>query len=438
MDAFNPSTLPKKIFLSGADCFHLVLDKHARKHRSGDNVMRIVFYFAEKIESGRIEATLNRSPLVHWLCNITIHTGLFLSRPYWKYKNEGRSIPITEHTHPAAYELPEQLLNRDIPINAPCFIECDIVRYPSGASVLVFSWNHILMDGRGISMFVNHLNELEGNAVGSWNVLFPAKEKSTGILPHIRNMYEVKRFMQHSSRAPISSVYRGQSNSSPHFKNRIIYFTKEETTAIEKQAFDHGARFGANLYYLSCCAHTVNQVNINRKHEGVVWMPIPYDGRLKGSTGPVISNFVSYLFYRLPAEEMTDLRKTVQSMNKQMAAQLKEEMPRKYDMLLKMMRHFPLGLYYFLVNRTGEGSFASFLYSSTGNNFNAMTSLFGKKVTNLTIYPSSTFPPGLTFSFLKHGDALNVNIAYSSDILSNIEVDFIEKYIRNLLLSIRS
>ena len=254
-------------------------------------------------------------------------------------------------------------------------------------------------------------------------------------MSHIRNMYVVKRFIKNSSRSPISSVYPRQSKSSPHFKNRIAYFTKEETAKIEKHAYDHGARFGANLYYLSCCAHTVNQVNRNRKNEGVIWLPIPYDGRLKGSTGPIISNFVFYLFYRLPADELTDVKTTVQSMNKQMAAQLKDEGPRKYNQLLKMMRHFPLSLYYFLINRTGEGSFSSFLYSSTGNNFNNLTSLFGEKLTNLTIYPSSTFPPGLTFSFLKHDDALNINIAFSSDILSNIEVDFIEKNIRNLLLA---
>jgi len=118
-----------------------------------------------------------------------------------------------------------------------------------------------------------------------------------------------------------------------------------------------------------------------------------------------------------------------------MAEQLKVEMPRKYSMLLNMMRHIPLGLYYFLISRTGEGSFASFLYSSTGNNFNKLTTLFGDPVRNLTIFPSSTFPPGLTFSFLKHADALNINMACSPDIISNIELDKIENSLRDLLLA---
>lgn len=434
MAAFSKFPFPEKIFLSGPDCFHLLLDKHATKNKSGDNVMRIVFYFDHPVDSGKVETVVNRSPIVHWLCNIKLNPGLFFGKPFWKYANEGRGVTVTLHQYENEFELPPLLLNRNIPIDAQRFIECDIVYYPGGKSALVFSWNHILMDGRGIGMFVNHLDDPEKLISNDLKKIFPIPEKSTSPFRYIRNMYEVKRFIRTSSRSPIASVYQEQKNSSPHFHNRIIYFTRHETAMIEKNAFSNGARFGANLFYLACSAHAVKCVNRERNNDGDIWIPIPYDGRLKGSAGPVISNFVAYLFYRLGAKELLNIGHTVQSMNKQMAAQLKDEMPRKYNMLLKMMRHIPLGLYYFLVNQTGKGSFASFLYSSTGNNFNSLHTLFGDPVKNLTIYPSSTFPPGLTFSFLKHGDALNVNIAYSSDILSNIEVDFIETNVRNLLL----
>jgi len=434
MAAFDTFPFPEKIFLSGPDCFHLLLDKHAAKHKSGDNVMRIVFYFDQPVDADKVESVLRRSPLVHWLCNIKIKPGVFFGKPYWKYTNAGRVARVTLHQHHNESELPPVLLNRDIPINGERFIECDIVYYPGGKSVLVFSWNHILMDGRGIGMFVSHLDDLEKSVSSDLKNLFPAPEKRTSPFRYIRNMYEVKRFIRTSSRLPIASVYQGQKNSAPHFSNRVIYFSGDETIQIEKNAFANGARFGANLFYLACCAHAVNRINRERRNEVDLWMPIPYDGRLKGSAGPVISNFVAYLFYRLGSNELRNISDTVQSMNKQMAAQLKDEMPRKYNLLLKMMRHIPLGLYYFLVNQTGKGSFASFLYSSTGNNFNAVHTIFGNPVKSLTIFPSSTFPPGLTFSFLKHGDALNVNIAYSSDILSNIEVDFIENNVRNLLL----
>ena len=49
--------------------------------------------------------------------------------------------------------------------------------------------------------------------------------------------------------------------------------------------------------------------------------------------------------------------------------------------------------------------------------------------------PALTFPPGLTFVFLKHDDALNINIAYSPEIISDIELHLIEEKIKEILLA---
>lgn len=427
--------MPGKVHLSGSDCFHLVLDKHARNHNAGDNVMRIVLYFDQPVNTPVFLSTIRQSPVVYWLCNIKLVPGSLFKIPYWKFEDAGRTAFITEHRHPAENELPEVLLNRDIPVEADYFVEFDLVQYPSGHCSFVISWNHILLDGRGIGMLTEHLNSLFNNQAQETEKLFPPLEKKANIFRYIRNMYEVKRFIQNSSRKPIASVAEKQASSRQHFSNQLIRFTAEQTRQIDKNAFANGARFGGNLFYLACAAHTVNAIKQQRGNPGTLWMPIPYDGRLKGSFGPIVSNFVAYLFYRLTPGELMTVKQTVGAFNKQMAAQLKEEMPRKYNMLLQMMRHIPLGLYYFLISRTGEGSFASFLYSSTGTNFNKVETFLGEKVQTLTIFPSSTFPPGLTFSFLRHKDALNINIAYSSDIISNIEIAFIEAHLSKLLLA---
>ena len=47
MIAFDKTALPEKVRLSGADCFHLGLDKHAKKHGAGGNVMRKIFYLVK-------------------------------------------------------------------------------------------------------------------------------------------------------------------------------------------------------------------------------------------------------------------------------------------------------------------------------------------------------------------------------------------------------
>ena len=397
--------------------------------------MRIVFNFSNRVPAQKISSILKNSPIVYWLCNIRLVPGSLLKIPYWKYEDKGRELIVSEHHHDVNNQVPEIVLKRDIPIDGLRFIDCDLVHFASH-SMLVLSWNHIVMDGKGIGMFLQHLDEIvKGGEMHPLNILFPPNEKKPDVIAYIRNMYKVKRFIQNSSRSPIASVADKRSASIEHFENHIVEFDAEETAQIARNAVARGARFGANLFYLAACAHTVNHINAQRGKAGTMWMPIPYDGRLRGSFGPVISNSVAYLFYRLEQPELADVATTVKSFTRQMTEQMKDGMPKKYGMLLNMLRHIPLGLYYFLINRTGEGTFASFLYSSTGETFNPFDTMFGETVTGLTIFPTPTFPPGLTFSFLKHSNALNINIAYSSDIISNIELNTIATKLRELLLA---
>jgi hypothetical protein len=118
-----------------------------------------------------------------------------------------------------------------------------------------------------------------------------------------------------------------------------------------------------------------------------------------------------------------------------MKSQIRNNIPQQYSMFLNMMRHIPLWLYYFLVNHTGKGVFASFLYTSTGDNFNNLTSLFGESIRDINMIPALTIPPGLTFVFLKHDNELHLNIAYSPGIIRHNELHLIEEKIKEILLA---
>ncbi len=435
MNSFNKAELPSKVYLSGADCFHLVLDKHAKKHGAGGNVMRKVFHFNTALSFEKINGILKSSPVIHWLCNIKLVQGLF-QLPYWRYTDSLREIILLEHNSQVEKEIPGSILLRDITIESHRFIEADLIHFPSGACAFVLSWNHILLDAKGTTLLFEHLNHLTEKNYNSDAILFPGREKKTGLLTYINNMYKVKSFVQSSSRPPVSSVASGNIlNTDTSTRTKIISFTAAETKIISANAFAAGSRFGPTLYFIACCSHVVHAINKLRNNTGDLWLPVPYDGRRRGASGPLISNCVSFLFYRIQQDQLNTVVETVQRLNEQMKAQIKNEIPQRYTMFLNMMRYVPLWLYYFLISRTGKGVFASFLYTSTGDNFNELGSLFGEQVTDLTMMPALTLPPGLTFVFLKHDDALNINIAYSPDIIRDNELFLIEEKLRELLLT---
>ena len=436
MTTFSKTDLPEKVILSGADCFHLVLDKHAKKHGAGGNVMRKVFYFNSSVSFEKIESILKRSPVIYWLCNIKLVQPPFFRLPYWKYKDRGDEIIIKQHQSAAENEVPEIILKRDITVESDRFIEADIIYYPSGSSAFVLSWNHILLDAKGTSLLFEHLDHLSENKSQNFDSFFPAKEKKTNIFTYIDNMYKVKRFVQTSAKPPVSSVgLEKTKHGEGETLNKTIAFNIEETEKIAANAYKTGSRFGPTLYFIACCSQVIHLFNKQKNKAGDLWLPVPYDGRLRGAAGPLISNCVSFLFYRIPEAALADVPQTVKCLSAQMKAQIADGIPQRYTMFLNMMRHIPLWLYYFLVSRTGKGVFASFLYTSTGDNFNELKHLFGEPLRDLNMIPALTFPPGLTFVFLKHDNELNINIAYSPDVINDNELHLIEEKIKEILLA---
>lgn len=436
MISFNKADFPEKVILTGADCFHLVLDKHAKKHGAGGNVMRKVFYFNSALSFEKINTILKSSPIIYWLCNIKLVQGVLFKLPFWKYADAGNEILLLEHHAAVEDEIPEIVLTRDITVESIRFVEADLVHYPSGGCAFILSWNHILLDAKGTTLLFEHLNLLSENKSQAFDIFFPGKEKKANVVSYIRNMYKVKKFVQTSSKPPVSSVAGYSVNvSDGRTMTKVISFSTDETKKITANAFKTGSRFGPTLYLVACCSHVIHFLNQKKNRAGDIWLPVPYDGRLRGAAGPLISNCVSFLFYRIPQNELNSIPQTVTCLSTQMKAQIKDAIPQKYTMFLNMMRHIPLWLYYFLISNTGKGAFASFLYTSTGDNFNNLKSLFGEPIRNLNMIPALTLPPGLTFVFLKHDNELNINIAYSPDIINNNELHLIEEKIKEILLA---
>ncbi|MEO6489399.1 MAG: hypothetical protein ABIO04_05600, partial [Ferruginibacter sp.] len=77
----------------------------------------------------------------------------------------------------------------------------------------------------------------------------------------------------------------------------------------------------------------------------------------------------------------------------------------------------------------------SFLYTSTGDNFNQLKYLFGVPVQDIQMKMALTYPPGFTIVFLQHDDRLNIDIAYSPGVINNNELHLFEEKIKELLLA---
>lgn len=434
MSAFKHFQFPEKVFLSGADYFHLMLEINAKKFQVGNNVIRIALHFNDETAVLPLIENSKNSPLIYWMCNIRLVQGGLFQKPFWRFENRRNTIELTEHICENEQSIPSSILNRNISIHNSHLIEFDLIRYPSKKVALVLSWHHILMDGRGSGILLRHLNNPESIDQKRFLEFFPDREKSIPLLQQIKNMYEVKHFIEISSKAPISSIMTGNTIEDKNFYVKTLHFSIHETEQIDLNAKNNGARFGANLFLMACCAQAIHAINQKRNKAGTIWLPVPYDGRKRGSNGPVITNCISFLFYRLTIADLTDIKTTVQKISMQMAEQLKIEMPKKYNILLSSMRRVPLRLYHFLTTRSSKGVVSSFLYSSAGEGIWDMNTLMANPIEDVLIIPPLIYPPGLTFSFLRHNNALKMNIVYSRNIIKEDELHLLETNLKALIL----
>lgn len=426
--------LPKRLKLSGADCFHVALDRHAQKHSAGGNVVRMAFFLEGKISKESLQSHLDRISVINWMCNIELRSGHYFQIPFWEHTGTDRRVIICEHLSNQVGEIPELIFQRDIPLDAPRFFEADLIHYPNNTSTILFSWNHILLDGRGSGMLMNYMDHPEMKI--PVEAFFPTEKKSPGWIQYIRNMYKVKHFIEESTKSNIVSVFSSPKElyAEPLFKRQVLRFDAEETKQLEVNARKNGTRFGVNSFLLAACSKAVSQLLERRGKKGDLWIPVPYDGRKRGSFGPVISNNVSTVFYTIPMDKQKDVPSMVAHLAHQMNQQLKEEMPHRYNLLLDMMRHIPSRLYYYLVARPGEGALSSFLFTATGEGIGDMRSLFGLPLKDVVIYSPETYPPGLTFLFLRFNNQIKVNISYSSHVIQEAEFNTLCSELTEILI----
>ena len=204
---------------------------------------------------------------------------------------------------------------------------------------------------------------------------------------------------------------------------------------MDQFALRSGAKFGRSAYYLACCCLVVKSIlemRGDRIHN--FWIPVPIDDRKKGSSGPVVGNRLSFLFYRIGRKSMNSIKACVDSVNQQMIKQIGANIPAAYNHLMTYMKWLPLRIYLYLVKRRSGNSIASFLFTVAADHPQEFTAIQQRKVTNALSLPANPCPPGLTFAFMKFQKSLQLMMLYHPEAISEDEMNFLGKHIQFKLM----
>jgi len=196
-------------------------------------------------------------------------------------------------------------------------------------------------------------------------------------------------------------------------------------------------RFGKSPVFLATAIRSFNQLLEGKGKKGnSFWVPIPQDQRRKGALGPIMANQVSFLFYRLFPEALSDMKSTVDEISKQMIDQIRNRIPQSYKIMMAFSRRMPMWLYSRIVKSPTKGAFASFFFSDTGNSLEGFDHFQGIPVTDAVHYPPNAGYPGFTVVFMLFQNKLKVVVAHTDNSADDMAMARFEEALREDLLGI--
>jgi hypothetical protein len=439
---------PRQLRLTGGDYFIHALDHQMRRAGMPGNNCRIVLHLERKPDTARLRQCLVSSPIFNWLGSARIVRALPIFAPLWRRAAQPAAI-FQEHfsngaSHKEAAGLPEAVLERRLRTDRGPALALDLVCHADGFADLALSWNHALMDVHGAELLLRHLHDREateetGGAPGWHN-----PEQAGMRLSRLWRGLGRRLMLARSSLGLINTVCREplftllsasrpRAACSNHY--RVVAFTSAETARVEAHCQRLNAEFRRSLFHLAATVQAVHALAARRgKATGAYLVPVPHDLRHRGATGPVLSNQLSFLFYRIESALAGGMSGTISELTRQMTEQIRNRHPECFLAAMEMFKIMPPGFYVHRLGRPTRGKFAAFYFSDAGETCAGIHDLFGAQITGVTHLAPASRPPGLTVVFWRFRRQLNVMLAWVDDCVSREEAEGLAQALRSALL----
>jgi hypothetical protein len=316
-----------------------------------------------------------------------------------------------------------------------------VVRHEDGTSHLFLSWNHTLLDSQGLDLLLNHLNA-EGAANGApaiQDFISPKQNKKSSLAGWWSNAklaHTSMKWLDESGKEPLFSPAPPEPRSGARQNHRRrILFTEQETARIDARSQQLTAGFRRSHFYLAASVRALHAIAIRRgNQDGAYLIPVPHDTRRHGAKGPIFSNHLSILFYRIEPRYAGRIRDIVGELSRQMTNQIRDRFPEACMAALELFKPLPPGYYVHHLGKPTRGKMASLSFSDSGEACPGMTEWCGGRILDVTHLIPCWRSPGLTTLFLRIGNRLSLMLSWVDDCLSPTEVDGFERDMCRALL----
>lgn len=412
--------------LSGSDYFHLLIDRKMKRFGMSGNISRIHFELDENIDLRKVESSIRQNSTFQKVRSIQ-YQFRWPRFPLWKDgKPSEKNLEIHEGISMSQFS--STILNKQVD-NETGLVWIDLCAQEDGTKHAVISMHHALFDHQGMVNFIEALNNnfsgplyRESEPGNTWRMMVNGAVMNYNLFR--RSVWNFGSLFQKNRPVSITPQYQ------------VLKFSEAETESITKNAWEAGSRVGQSTFYVSVVARALQQLFTDRgQHSPNLWFSIPHNQRRLGTSGHLVSNKLSFLFFNLSSAELETTQETISSVLQQVKEQIKFRSADKYVDMMKVMRIIPMPIYEGMVSVPSKGKLSSFGYSDLGEDKLTMSAFCGAKIKSVHRYPPVPSPPGFNVATLKKQDGLELILGYGKELITEQEMSILISNLKTGLLA---
>lgn len=348
----------------------------------------------------------------------------------WKEAGTGAAAGDTEAKEvKSLHQISEDLLNSPLDDQSGVRnLRLDLVLLRDGGSALLFTWDHLLFDGKGAELLVRAFIEAcKGTPLPDYTAKpafpIPISAQLKKAKPATDRFFEL-----------VSNNYRSLAGKKPgpcRLRYKLLKFDRETTLKIQERATAFSGLFAIS-FYLACAARGHRQAFLSRGCDPSHYVSsIPVQVRRKGAHSDPFQNRVTVLFFSFKKDDLETMQEAVQVGQRQFEDMTRRELGPSFEMILHLMRRLPSFFYLKFLGTQFSGHITSFFHSSTGAFAPIDSHLCGSRITDAYHVPSVSAPPGSGLFFGEYHGQLTATFSWRDGAVTEAEADFILKQVKS-------
>jgi hypothetical protein len=414
--------------LSGADHFHLLIDRQMRQKGLPGNISRIHLQLAPDADLHALKQRLEHDPTLRRVHRLRIQLRWPLM-PRWEEDATTDVPPVVLHPVLSPQEFDLAVMNAPVPPRH-CLVRIDLATQTDGSHHAVIAMHHALFDHRGMMLFLAALDS------GTAPAQFFAPEAATSTWADMAAAFRATLFALASGGRRLATLVNRHTRPTATVRYHNLHLTAEETAQADRMAHQCGAATGQSALLMAAITIALREtLALRGQQPPYFWIPTPHDMRKKGTPGHLVGNALSFFYFRPEAAHLRSLPEAVQALQQQLHAQVRQRSAHHLAALLRVFRRVPLPLVDAMVGLTTGGRVSSFVFSDLGAQRMPMAQFCGISLLGMAHCPPVPSPPGLSVVAARDNGRLHLVLAYLPDALSTTEVSIVENRFRTLVIS---